>query len=341
MSARVVDLSHRESGASLVSALLLVAVMASMAMMLAGDLRVSLRRSANMEVRDQAYWYALGARDYAGGLIAAAMRDPGTALRPDAAWLQQAREFPIERGRLSGRISDGNNCFNLNALVVDDGAGGLSSDPDQRARFERLLRALGLPGAEAGRIAAEATDWIDSDTRPLSGGAEDAVYMARPIPYRTGNTLMAEREELLALASMTPALYRRIEPFICTRPVAAPIPLNINTLTTEDWPLLVALFDGALGRVAAEGILLARPSSGFPDAEAFWALDSVRALELEADSEAGNAPALASSIGVETRYFELAVDVLHDGQSYRLEALYEWTGAETPARLSQRYGHVI
>ena len=143
MSAPAVDLSHRECGASLVSALLLVAVMASMAMMLAGDLRVSLRRSANMEVRDQAYWYALGARDYAGGLIATAMRDPGTALRPDAAWLRDAREFPIERGRLSGRISDGNNCFNLNALVVDDGAGGLSSDPGQRARFERLLRTLG------------------------------------------------------------------------------------------------------------------------------------------------------------------------------------------------------
>ena len=55
---------NRETGASLVSALLLVAVMASLAMALAGDLRCSMRRSANMDVRDQAYWYALGAREF-------------------------------------------------------------------------------------------------------------------------------------------------------------------------------------------------------------------------------------------------------------------------------------
>lgn len=332
MNWRRVDMSDRESGASLVSALLLVAVMASMAMMLAGDLRVALRRSANMDVRDQAYWYAVGAREYAGGLIGSAMDDPASALRPDAAWLQGARDFPIERGVLSGRVRDGNNCFNINGLVVDDGQGRLLVDAVQKRRFERLMTAVGVSAADAGRIAAQASDWIDSDVRPMAGGAEDEVYTRLPTPYRSGNTLMAEREELLALASMTPALYRRIESLVCARPAAEALPLNINTLNADDWPLLVALFDGELGRVAVEGILLARPAAGFSSIEAFWALDAMQALDPDAT--------LRDAIGLETRYFSVEVDVLHDGQSYHLDALYEWTGGPLPTRLNQRYGQV-
>ena len=324
--------SLRDSGASLVSALLLVAVMASMSMMLAGELRVAMRRSVNMDGRDQAYWYAIGARDYAGGLIATAMREPATALRPDADWLRTAREFPIERGALSGRISDGNNCFNLNGLVVDEGQGVLVADTVQRRRFERLVSALGVPQAEADRIAAEASDWIDSDTRPLPGGGEDALYADRATPYRTGNTLMVEPEEILALASMTPPIYRLIAPHVCTRPVAAPLPLNINTMTMDDWPLLVAVLEGELGRVAIEGILLARPADGFASAAEFWSLEALQALEVDA--------VLRETVGTETRYFDVAVDVRHDGQSYRLDAVYEWRGGTTLRRLTQRYGYV-
>jgi len=331
MSRSVPVFSHPESGASLVGALLLVAVMASMAMMLAGDLRVSMRRSANMDGRDQAYWYAMGAREYASGLIANAMVEPAIALRPDAAWLRTAREFPIERGVLSGRISDGNNCFNLNGLVVDDGQGGLVANAVQRSQLERLLVALDVPTADAARLAAQASDWIDSDTRPMPGGGEDGLYAGLDLPYRTGNTLMAEREEMLALASMTPTLYRRIKPYVCTRPVAALMPLNINTLASSDWPLLVAVFDGELGRIAAEGILLSRPSAGFASAEGFWALEPVQDLTPDAT--------LREAVGVETRYFDVAVDVLHDGQSYRLDAVYEWRGGSTLTRLTQRYGY--
>ncbi|OLF71061.1 hypothetical protein AWH62_13460 [Maricaulis sp. W15] len=331
MSLDASPFAHRESGASLVSALLLVAVMASMSMMLAGELRVAMRRSANMDGRDQAYWYALGAREYASGLIANAMREPATALRPDAAWLQSAREFPIERGVLTGRIADGNNCFNINGLVVDEGQGLLVADATQRGRFERLMSALGVPATEAGRIAAEASDWIDSDNRPLPGGGEDERYAGLATPYRTGNTLMAESGELLALASMTPTLYRLIEPHVCARPVAAPLPLNINTMTGDDWPLLVAVFDGALGRVAVEGILLSRPAAGFANAEAFWTLEPVQALTPDAS--------LREAVGVDTRYFDVTVDVLHDGQSYRLEAVFEWRGGTTLHRLTQRYGY--
>ena len=318
---------HSESGASLVSALMLVAVMASLAVVLAGDLSFAQRRATNLQLRDQAYWYALGAREFTESLVERAMADPQAALQPDAEWLTGTRRFPIERGQLSGRVRDGNNCFNLNGLVTADGQGGWQADPVQGTRFETLMRALDIPAAEAARIAAQATDWIDSDTRPLAAGGEDGLYPA----YRTGNTLMSEREELLALDAMTPDIYRALSDFVCTRPVAAPLALNINTLQAEQWPLLAAVFDGSLSRTAIEGMLLERPRDGFADIEAFWALETVRETDPDGLRREG--------VGLQTRYFEIEIDVVHAGQIFELAALVEFAGGRV-RRITQTYGSI-
>ena len=316
---------NRETGASLVSALLLVAVMASLAMALAGDLRFSMRRSANMDVRDQAYWYALGAREFSQSLVESAMRDPAETLRPDAGWLSDARVFSIEGGQLVGRIRDGNNCFNLNSLVVADGQGGRRGDPVQQRRLEFLMRALDIPAAEAARVAAQAVDWIDSDNRPVAGGGEDDLYQG----YRPANALMVETAELLALEAVNSALYERLRPHVCVRPVAEPVALNINTLQNENWPQLFALFEGELSRVAIDGILLARPADGFASAEAFWALEAVRPLDPDAVRR--------QMVGTDTRYFEIEIDVSHAGQVFGLTALLDASGGRV-RRLSQTYG---
>lgn len=319
--------AHKDSGASLVSALLLVAVMASLAVVLAGDLRFAQQRATNLQLRDQAYWYALGAREFSEALVERAMADPDTALRPDADWLNGARQFPIERGRLSGQVRDGNNCFNLNGLVTPDGQGGWQADPAQQDRFEILMRSLDVPATEAARIAAQTADWIDSDARPLAAGGEDGLYTA----YRTGNTLMSERAELLALDAMTPDIYRVLEPVVCTRPVAAPMRLNINTLQADQWPLLAAAFDGSLTRTAIEGLLLQRPQDGFADIEAFWALDVVR----ETDPDGLR----RDLVGLETRFFEIEIDVVHAGQVFHLAALVEFAGGRV-RRITQSYGSI-
>jgi general secretion pathway protein K len=316
----------KDTGASLVSALLLVAVMASLSMVLAGELRFAMRRSANIEIRDQAYWYALGAREFSESVLVRAMDDPRRALRPDADWLAGPRVFPIEQGQLAGTIRDGNNCFNLNGLAMRNADGELVGDTTQQRRFEHLMTALGITAIQAGRVAAQAVDWMDSDTRPVSAGGEDALYPG----YRTANAPMAEPGELLALEAMTPAVYARLAPFVCTRPVTVPLTLNINTLQTEQWPLLAAVFDGELTRSAAEGILIARPRDGFADAGAFWALEAVRELDPDATRR--------DAVGIETRYFEIGIDVVHAGQRFELETVVEFQGGGQIRRLSQSYG---
>tara|TARA_R110000868_G_scaffold2384_9_gene17772 strand:+ start:7622 stop:8614 length:993 start_codon:yes stop_codon:yes gene_type:complete len=322
----------RERGAALISALLLVALMATVATALATDLRFSMRRSANMEVRDQAYWYALGARDFTEALISRALDNPDRTFRPDAEWLQGASVYPISQGQLSGRIHDGNNCFNLNSLVAGDGRGNRSVVPGQQALFERIMATAGLPAGLAAGIAAEAADWIDSDQRPLALGAEDDVYEARLPAYRSGNTLMAEREELLALAAMTPDAYRLIAPLVCTRPEAAPLALNINTLQADELPLLMALFDGRLTRTAAEGVLLQRPADGYGDIEEFWSQPAIAGL----DPDAG----LREAVGLVSTYFEIEIEIAYAGTRFGLGETVMSAGGGRLQRLSTRFGSV-
>lgn len=329
MSGRKAD-NAAERGSSLASALLLVAVMSLVALSLVGDLRVAMRRSGNMEFRDQAHWYAMGARDYTETLIERAMDTPETTFRPDAEWLAGPSIFPIENGQLVGRIHDGNNCFNLNGLVTMDERGRTQADPEQQRRFEILLTELGLQSNQAAMIAAQAVDWIDSDNRPVSAGAEDPSYARAERPYRTGNTLMAEREELLALEAMTPALYAQIADLVCARPVAEPLRLNINTLGVGQLPLLIAAFEGELTLASAEAVLQQRPAEGFANLDLFWALDEIAALQVDASRR--------NVVGLASTYFEIEIDVLYSGMRYQLRETVEHRTSGRPVRLSQRYG---
>lgn len=321
---------RHERGVSLAGALMLVALMSVIAMTMATELRFAMRRSLNMEVRDQAHWYALGARDYTEALLERVMAEPASALRPDAAWLQGPQFFPIEQGQLAGEVRDGNNCFNLNGLVTQDERGRTTADARQQRRFEAMMQAAGLPPQDAARIAAQAVDWLDTDSRPSSSGAEDPAYAEFAMPYRAANTLMVEREEMLALPAVTPAIYAELAPLVCVRPVAEPLALNINTLQASHLPLLIGVFEGRLPRATAETILLQRPLGGFADEDAFWTLDQIASLEPDAS--------LRETVGVSTRYFEIDIDVLYAGARYELSEVVEIRGAGRPIRVSQRFG---
>ena len=320
----------KQAGAALITAILMVALMSSLALAIASGLRLSLRQAANMEVRDQAHWYVLGARDYAEALLLRALDDSSQAFRPDAGWLNTPRVFPIEGGQITGEIRDAHNCFNPNALVTVDAQGRLATDPEQQRHFERLLTEVGIAAGQAIQVAAATADWLDSDLRPISSGAEDEVYLRDGRGYRTGNTYLSEVEELRAIAGVTADAYLRAAPLICAFPGGRPLAHDINTLRLDQAPLLVAALKGALTRAEAETVLLQRPTAGYADIEAFWATDIMGALELDA--------AERPEFGVTSRFFEIEITVQYAGIRYALREQVEVSGGRQITRVTQRHG---
>jgi len=287
-------------GMALLVVLIMVAVLAVIAVAVLDDVRFSIRRAVNIETGAQAQWYAIGAERVALRAVRR-LHEAGPLRTPlDPEWNGRVFSYPIADGEIRARLRDGQACFNLNS-VVQGADGAFTARPEGIAQFLALARALNLPEARARKIADSLTDWIDSDDVSRALGAEDSVYQARANPYRTAGGLMVEASELRAVDGVDAATYRALRPFLCALPEAGPMPLNVNTLTPEQAPLLTMLTEGRLAPAAARGVIGGRPAGGWPDADAFW---NVPALQTVQPSQA-----MREGAGVRTRYFAFHAEV--------------------------------
>jgi general secretion pathway protein K len=277
-------LAQRERGAALLAVLLLVAVTGAIAAAAVEGLRLSRTIAVNATARDQGRLFADGAEQLALLTIDDAIAQSPERTDPAGGWNGATRRVVLPGGGLAEiRVRDGGNCFNVNSVA--DGRPGepLTRRPSGVLQFTGLMMALEVPQQDATRIAEAAADWVDSDTLPGPGGAEDETYAAGAAPYRTGNTLFADPGELRALAGMTPAIYARLAPWLCALPTSDLSPININTLGLDQAPLLAMLAPGQLDVPRARRVLAQRPSNGWGNQVEFWRLEAMSELNVPLD----------------------------------------------------------
>lgn len=301
-------------GMALLTVLLLVAVMSVVAVALLDDVRFSVRRATNAETGGQAQWLASGAELMARDRIRRLMQmDPTrTPLQPE--WNGRRLDFPIDNGAISATVSDGQACFNLNSVVLGVGE-DLVARPEGAAQFRALGRAVGLPDSRMRAITDALTDWLDADNVALPLGAEDGAYAGLSTPYRTAGVMMAEASELRAVKGVDEDVYRRLRPYVCALPTSQLSPLNVNTLSIEQAPLITMLTLGVVTPQQARAVLARRPRDGWANGEAFWGQP---ALSNFTPNEGTRAQAV-----VLTRFFRLRVDVDYGGARAVRTALLE------------------
>jgi general secretion pathway protein K len=313
---------REREGMALLTVLLLVAVMSVVAVAILDDVRFSVRRATNVETQSQAQWYAAGAETLARSQIARLL-DAGPARTPlDPEWNGRPLSFPVDGGTITAVLTDGQDCFNLNSLVFGFGE-DLTARPLGAAQFRALGRAVGTPDSRMQAIADALTDWLDADATALPLGAEDGAYAGLATPYRTGGVMLAEVSELRAVKGVDAETYRRLRPWVCALPTTRLSPLNVNTLTPEQAPLLTMLTGGALPPGRARAVIAARPRDGWPDAAAFWAQPALAAVQVPQEAR--------EQITVLTRFFDLRVDVELGGSHAVRTALLE-AGADGRVR---------
>jgi len=315
-----------ERGAALLTVLLLVAVISVLAAAALEKLRIATKLATNANATDQSRTYAYAAETLA-------MRRIDDLLERDAArttlaggWNGKRQALPIPGGIASAAVSDGGNCFNLNSVV--SGAQGLAKEasPFGISQFVALMTILGVQDREARQIATSLADWIDSDTVPGAGGAEDQYYAGLAEPYLPPNTLISDPSELRAVAGVTPDVYARLRPWICALPTNELSPINVNTLAPEQAPLFAMLIPAQLNVDRARQLLLERPAGGYSSVTQFWKLPALEALvpPLEAQQQTR----------VTTRWFDLSISVELAGAELTETALID--GSRRPSRLARR-----
>jgi general secretion pathway protein K len=216
-------------------------------------------------------------------------------------WATALPPIAVEGGFVSGRIEDLQGRFNLNNLV---GADGKPSVPDLEY-FKRLLVLLEVePG-----LATALLDWIDADINAtLPDGAEDDIYLLEDPPYRAANRPLVSTSELRLVKGFSPEIIALLAPFITALP--EPTALNINTAS----PLVLQALHAELATMDAEQIIEARGEDGFPELEAFLALDALAGLQLDVD------------VDIKSDWFSVLTDVRIGRGQAQLESRLQRTG---------------
>jgi general secretion pathway protein K len=221
---------RHQRGVALLTAMLIVALVAIIGASMLSQMNLALHRSGNIWQSEQAWWYAVGIENWLGKLLRQDAENSDIDSL-DEAWAQPVDYLPLDGGALQGRLIDLQGRFNLNNLS--------GSDVDAaQEQFQRLIELVADTDQITARtIAASTRDWLDADINPtLPDGAEDDYYLGLNPAYRTANTLMASASELRLVKGVTPAIYAALQPYICALPQRTAI--NVNTAPA---PILATL----------------------------------------------------------------------------------------------------
>ena len=123
-----------ERGAALLTVLLLVAVMAVIAATALDRLTLATRIAGSAATVDQGRAYAFAAEQIA---------------------LRRVADLV---GRDPAKLTDANNCFNLNSLVAETVPGRFSQRSGSMRQFGELMTLLGIDPGQAQAIAGAAAD---------------------------------------------------------------------------------------------------------------------------------------------------------------------------------------
>lgn len=246
--------ARRQRGAALLMVLVVLAMLAGGMVWLVEDGRRQVDDVRLLHQRVQ-----VRAMEQAGLAYASqALRDP--AWRASPLFWQALRGQPLDydfgAGKAQLRVIDQHTCFNVNALLGEDGE-----------RAERQLRHLLGDDMAAERLVDGLADWLDSDSDARLQGAESAQYLRQQPPRLAANQPMVDSSELNLLLEQDASRQARY-PMLCALPFTTGWRLNANALGLEHLPLLEALYEGRFSRSLLSRIVTGRPAAGYVDAGA-------------------------------------------------------------------------
>lgn len=277
-----------QRGAALMAVLVMLALLSGLATVGLARLRAATATAREAAELADAQFAAASATALAQRLLARVRASAGR----DMAAISRPVRFTLDGRAVTLRFEDAGACFNLNTLAASNVADGAARS------LATLLAASGIAPTEAARIA----------------GASRAALGARGI-------LLADPGEWQALVGLPAEAFARLSRHLCTLPTMEAAPFNVNMLTREDLPLLLAL---GLPRERAVQALASRPEGGFRSMADFWGREG------ETNDPADLTARLA---GTTSRWYRLSVTV--ETPAWRIERRLLLDSAATPARVAR------
>ncbi len=323
----------RQKGAALVIVLMLVATLSFIVLSLAQYTALAAQRGRNANTRHELFWLAVGAEAYGVAAIEAAVEASDGRMTLQSPLLSNIFDVPLTDGMSEIRVSDHTGCFNVNSLVRAGANGATTLNRDAKAEFMALAEALNVRKGKAIEIASVIVDWIDSDQRTELGGAEDGLYTALPLPYRTSGVPITDISEIRAMKGVSKETFGLLRPFICAVAPDAPPRMNVNLLEPGHAPLLVSLLRGKISTIDALNIIEARPADGFRTKQGF-----LNAVESRTDASTKD---IRKRISLTSDFFNLQAKLSLDGAQFYLSTAVAINDNGQASILSRRFGEFL
>ncbi|MFT4993146.1 MAG: general secretion pathway protein K [Paraglaciecola sp.] len=283
------QLLAKQRGVALIIVLLIVAIVSVLATEMGSRLQLQVKRAANIKENNQAYWYAMGAEQYARKSINLLIEKSNGVIHLNQPWSEEF-VYPITGGGIQAQLFDMHACFNLNALRVSEpqndsgnNGSGIPSQPEPVMAFYELLAKaeIEIPSFEAETLRDSLADWMDEDDYIQGLGAEDRDYESKRFPYLAANNLMAHKSELRMVNGVNLAWLSKLMPLVCAIPNDSGLKINVNTLSEKGAAILAAAT--GLDLAKAKSLLASRPEDGWQKPEDFLAEKDVTALATLSD----------------------------------------------------------
>lgn len=307
-----------ERGAALLTVMMIVAAMSVAALAVTQAVTQSTVRSRALDAQAQLAFYAASAEEVAKARLTEILSPLDSKLVLGMPGLDEPQLIPIDNGALSVTVREATNCFDVNSLTVAAEGGGLVADAAQQEAYQALLISLIEDGyaSDMAALAASLTDWMDDNTVPGNGGAEDAYYLSEVPSYRTSGQKLTTLDELRSIRGYSTEIFARVRPVLCALPAdLPPRTLNINTLEIHHAPLLQQVFTEALSIDDARDLIASRPVTGWTAIEDLTQDPLVQNID----------PNLVRTdrIGLVTSLVEVSTNVSYRGYDMSMRYLFE------------------
>lgn len=297
-------MKFRQRGVVVITAILVVAFVASIASYIAWQLQLRMRQFENEVDRFRNQTLVSASLDWIGMELTKDGSDTSCDHLGEP-WAKAISSLPVDGAQLSGTVSDQQGLFNLNNLGRDGKAGEVDLET-----FRRLLTMLKMPPD----LSAAVADWVDADGEArMPGGAEDSEYLRQDPPYLSANRPLDTVDALYRIKGFTPEMIEHLRPFVTALPV--PTSINVNTAPAE---VLAVAVDG-LSLEQAQEVVSKRNEQYFAELADFRALLSKTGVVMS-----------NPNLDVKSRYFQVKGQAVHGRGKTYFEALIERRGGALP-----------
>ena len=252
----------RDRGIILISVLLIVLLLSSVAALIGNNYLISLKRASFLEFQTISLNMFRNIESLALKKIDLELKFNNQYLNKENPLLADNFVFDLDSGRIVSEISDASVCFNINSIVTKGDDNFIENKKSTKA-FRKLMSLYEVDNNIVEEAIDQIIDWIDYDSNPRAYGLEDYYYsgpLNNPKEY-TGKRLFISVNELKGIPAIRKIGWNIINNNFCAHEQNENFSFNINSINLEDTYLLSSLFPN-IDITDAEYIITYMPKEG-------------------------------------------------------------------------------